>query len=147
MCKLYRSIKNIRVLPFMTYDNRTDALTGKFEKSNYYQLLNGTWKFFFADSYKDLPANITDPSVSTDSWNDIKVPGNWEVQGYGVAIYTNHGYEFKPRNRSLPAFRKPIPWESTVGTSIFPPIGKNGISTSTSPERNQVYMYTSTDKK
>ena len=31
---------------FMTYDNRTDALTGKFEKSNYYQLLNGTWKFF-----------------------------------------------------------------------------------------------------
>lgn len=61
MCKLYRSIKNIRVLPSMTYDNRTDALTGKFEKSNYYQLLNGTWKFFFADSYKDLPANITDP--------------------------------------------------------------------------------------
>lgn len=59
----------------MTYDNRTDALTGKFEKSNYYQLLNGTWKFFFADSYKDLPANITAPSVSTDSWNDIKVPG------------------------------------------------------------------------
>ena len=126
---------------FMTYDNRTDALTGKFEKSNYYQLLNGTWKFFFADSYKDLPANITDPSVSTDSWNDIKVPGNWEVQGYGVAMSSS------PVIRSLPAFRKPIPWESTVGTSIFPPIGKNGISTSTSPERNQVYMYTSTDKK
>ena len=88
---------------FMTYDNRTDALTGKFEKSNYYQLLNGTWKFFFADSYKDLPANITDPSVSADSWNDIKVPGNWEVQGYGVAIYTNHGYEFKPRNPQPPS--------------------------------------------
>ena len=87
---------------FMTYDNRTDALTGKFEKSNYYQLLNGTWKFFFADSYKDLPANITDPSVSTDSWNDIKVPGNWEVQGYGVAIYTNHGYEFKARHPQPP---------------------------------------------
>jgi hypothetical protein len=52
-----------------------------------------------------------------------------------------------PVIHSLPAFRKPIPWESTVGTSIFPPIGKNGISTSTSPERNQVYMYTSTDKK
>ena len=87
---------------FMTYDNRTDALTGKFEKSNYYQLLNGTWKFFFADSYKDLPANITDPSVNTDSWNDIKVPGNWEVQGYGVAIYTNHGYEFKARHPQPP---------------------------------------------
>ena len=94
---------------FMTYDNRTDALTGKFEKSNYYQLLNGTWKFFFADSYKDLPANITDPSVSTDSWNDIKVPGNWEVQEYGVAIYTNHGYEFKPRNPQPPSLPEANP--------------------------------------
>ena len=94
---------------FMTYDSRTDALTGKFEKSNYYQLLNGTWKFFFADSYKDLPANITDPSVSTDSWNDIKVPGNWEVQGYGVAIYTNHGYEFKPRNPQPPSLPEANP--------------------------------------
>ena len=94
---------------FMTYDNRTDALTGKFEKSNYYQLLNGTWKFFFADSYKDLPANITAPSVSTDSWNDIKVPGNWEVQGYGVAIYTNHGYEFKPRNPQPPTLPEANP--------------------------------------
>lgn len=87
---------------FMTYDNRTDALTGNYESSKYYQLLNGTWKFFFVDSYKELPENITDPSISTASWNDIKVPGNWEVQGYGVAIYTNHGYEFKPRNPEPP---------------------------------------------
>lgn len=87
---------------FMTYDNRADALTGKYEKSNFYRLLNGTWKFYFVDSYKDLPANITDPSISTADWSDIKVPGNWEVQGHGVAIYTNHGYEFKPRNPQPP---------------------------------------------
>lgn len=87
---------------FMTYDNRTDALTGKFENSRYYQLLNGTWKFFFVDSYKDLPANITSPETSTTSWDDIQVPGNWEVQGHGVAIYTNHGYEFKARNPQPP---------------------------------------------
>lgn len=94
---------------FMTYDNRTDALTGKFEKSKYYQLLNGTWKFYFVDSYKDLPSNITDPSVSTANWKDINVPGNWEVQGHGVAIYTNHGYEFKPRNPQPPALPEATP--------------------------------------
>ena len=87
---------------FMTYDNREDAMSGKFERSKYYRLLNGTWKFYFVDSYKNLPANITDPSVSTDSWHDIQVPGNWEVQGHGVAIYTNHGYEFKARNPQPP---------------------------------------------
>lgn len=87
---------------FMTYPDRTTALASKFEKSPYYVLLNGTWKFYFTDSYKNLPENITDPSLSTASWDDIQVPGNWEVQGHGVAIYTNHGYEFKPRNPQPP---------------------------------------------
>lgn len=94
---------------FMTYENRANALTGKFEKSKYYQLLNGTWKFYFVDSYKNLPANITDPSVSTADWTDIKVPGNWEVQGHGVAIYTNHGYEFQPRNLQPPTLPEANP--------------------------------------
>ena len=87
---------------FMSYADRETALTSRFEKSPYYSLLNGTWKFFFVDSYKDLPQNITDPSVNTSSWDDKTVPGNWEVQGHGVAIYTNHGYEFKPRNPQPP---------------------------------------------
>ena len=94
---------------FMTYDNREDALSGKFERSKFYRLLNGTWKFYFVDSYKDLPDNITDPSVSTDSWYDIQVPGNWEVQGHGVAIYTNHGYEFKARNPQPPILPEATP--------------------------------------
>lgn len=87
---------------FMSYDNRAAALTQRFENSKYYQLLNGTWKFYFVDSYKELPDNITDPSTSTATWRDIQVPGNWEVQGYGVAIYTNHGYEFQPKNPQPP---------------------------------------------
>ena len=94
---------------FMTYENRANALTGKFEKSKYYQLLNGTWKFYFVDSYKNLPANITDPAISTANWADIKVPGNWEVQGHGVAIYTNHGYEFQPRNPQPPTLPEANP--------------------------------------
>ena len=94
---------------FMTYENRANALTGKFEKSKYYQLLNGTWKFYFVDSYKNLPANITDPAISTADWADIKVPGNWEVQGHGVAIYTNHGYEFQPRNPQPPTLPEANP--------------------------------------
>lgn len=96
---------------FMTYSDKATALSLAYEKSPYYQLLNGTWKFYFVNSYKELPANITDPSVSTDSWNDIQVPGNWERQGFGVAIYTNHGYEFKPRNPQPPL----LPEENPVG--------------------------------
>ena len=87
---------------FMTFDNQEDALNAKFEDSEYYQSLNGTWKFYYVEGYKLLPENITDPNVSTSDWADIKVPGNWEVQGFGTAIYSNHGYEFKPRNPQPP---------------------------------------------
>lgn len=87
---------------FMSYDTREAALTSKYERSPYYMLLNGVWKFYFVDSYKQLPSDITSPTTSTDSWSDIKVPGNWEVQGHGTAIYTNHGYEFQPRNPKPP---------------------------------------------
>ncbi|MGV8962100.1 MAG: glycoside hydrolase family 2 TIM barrel-domain containing protein [Candidatus Saccharimonadaceae bacterium] len=87
---------------FMTFDSKTEAKSKKFEDSKYYHSLNGTWKFYFVNGYKQLPENITDPSVSTKDWKDIKVPGNWEVQGFGTAIYTNHGYEFQPRNPQPP---------------------------------------------
>lgn len=94
---------------FMTYADRASALTAKFENSKYYSLLNGTWKFYFTDSYKNLPANITDPVTSTESWSNITVPGNWEMQGHGIAIYTNHGYEFKPRNPEPPQLPEATP--------------------------------------
>ena len=49
---------------FMTYDNRDQALTGEYENSPYYKLLNGTWNFYYADTYKDLPANIEQPDAT-----------------------------------------------------------------------------------
>ncbi len=96
---------------FMTYDQREDALSGHYENSPYYQLLNGTWKFYFVDSYKQLPDNITDADVDTSGWHDITVPSNWEIQGFGTPIYTNHGYEFKPRNPQPPQ----LPEDNPVG--------------------------------
>ena len=43
---------------FMTYNNRADALSGKFERSKYYRLLNGTRKFYFVDSTKSFPTTL-----------------------------------------------------------------------------------------
>ncbi|WP_245903971.1 glycoside hydrolase family 2 TIM barrel-domain containing protein [Dysgonomonas alginatilytica] len=96
---------------FMSYDSKAEALTGKYESSKYYELLNGTWKFYYADTYKKLPANVTDANTNTSTWSDIKVPGNWEVQGFGLPIYINHGYEFQPRNPTPPL----LPDDNEVG--------------------------------
>ena len=78
---------------FMSYDNPDRALTGKYENSPYYKLLNGKWNFYYVDAYKDLPANIEQPGAGI-AWKEINVPGNWERQGYGTAIYVNESYEF-----------------------------------------------------
>lgn len=64
---------------FMTFANKEDALNNKFEESDYYISLNGTWNFYFVDGYKQLPENITDSTVSMEGWKEIKVPGNWEM--------------------------------------------------------------------
>ena len=93
---------------FMTYENRDQALTLNNANSPYYLLLNGTWNFYYVDAYKDLPAGIEQPGANIN-WTDIKVPGNWEVQGHGVAIYTNHGYEWKPRNPKPPQLPEATP--------------------------------------
>lgn len=87
---------------FMVYANKAQADTRKYEKSSFYQLLNGKWNFYYVDAYKELPSDIIEANGGTAKWETINVPGNWEVQGFGTAIYTNHGYEFAPRNPHPP---------------------------------------------
>ncbi|MDL2299406.1 DUF4981 domain-containing protein [Bacteroides sp. OttesenSCG-928-E20] len=90
---------------FMSYDNPGDAMTLKYENSPYYYLLNGTWKFYFTEDQRQLPANITDVDTDVSAWNDIRVPGNWELQGFGEAYYVNQPYEwdtYKPTPPLLP---------------------------------------------
>ena len=96
---------------FMSYNNASNASTMEYENSPYYYLLNGTWKFYFVDAYKKLPANITDVNVNLSGWSDIQVPGNWEMQGFGEAFYVNHEYEFKTYDPIPPV----LPEENPVG--------------------------------
>ncbi|MDR2954175.1 MAG: DUF4981 domain-containing protein [Prevotella sp.] len=93
---------------FMSFDNSDNATKSlntpyiDYSNSNYFYSLNGTWKFYFVDSYKKLPENITDADVSLNGWTDIKVPGNWELQGHGEAYYVNQRYEFEASNPRPP---------------------------------------------
>ncbi|MDR1402164.1 MAG: DUF4981 domain-containing protein [Tannerellaceae bacterium] len=88
--------------PFMSYDAEADALNGTYENGRYYQSLNGIWKFYYTDDQRLLPDGITDPETDAAAWSDINVPGNWEVQGFGTAIYVNHPYEWQPRGPQPP---------------------------------------------
>ena len=41
------------------------------------------------------PVDFYKPDYDDSSWDEIRVPGNWQTQGYGVPIYTNVTYPFK----------------------------------------------------
>ena len=57
--------------------------------------LNGTWQFNFnAHGQNALPQ--AQVNVNPNGWENIQVPGNWEMQGHGMRIYTNWEYPFRP---------------------------------------------------
>ncbi len=57
--------------------------------------LNGIWKFKWSLDPQTRPLNFYTEGYATDKWDNILVPGNWEMQGFGTPIYTNITYPFK----------------------------------------------------
>ena len=65
--------------------------------STYYQTLDGQWKFHWVPSPDKRPADFFKADYDVTSWDNIEVPGCWNVQGlqtdgtmkYGVPIYVN----------------------------------------------------------
>lgn len=84
---------------FFSFDGVDNALKAPYSsKGDNYMLLNGTWKFNYVENFSERPMDDFYKSDFDDSsWDDIKVPGNWEVQGFGDPIYVNATYEFTSR--------------------------------------------------
>lgn len=62
--------------------------------SKYHKSLNGIWKFNWVRNPNDRPTSFMNTEFNTSQWDDIKVPSNWELEGFGIPIYVNHQYEF-----------------------------------------------------
>ena len=62
--------------------------------SPYLKLLNGSWKFAYFPTPEAAPENFFATDFDCSCWDDITVPGNWQMQGYGHPHYTNQIYPF-----------------------------------------------------
>ena len=96
-------------VPFATIK---EALNSERWESSFYECLNGTWKFIYSDGPDQRPVNFYQTDYSVAEWHDIKVPGNWEVQGFGVPKYMNHPFEFSPRETPTPPVLDYLPIET-----------------------------------
>ena len=80
-----------------SFANTVEALKVLPEASSYYQSLDGMWKFHWVPTPEKRPMDFYQPEYDVTAWDDIKVPGCWNVQGlqkdgsmkYGVPVYVN----------------------------------------------------------
>lgn len=83
------------------YPTREEALSKGFRESPNYLDLNGVWDFKYFEDHNGM--------ALPDRWDRIVVPGNWEVQGWGIPIYTNVLYDFCPENPQPPTLPEAFP--------------------------------------
>jgi beta-galactosidase len=79
------------------------------QQSNYLSL-NGKWKFNYSTNLQQRIRDFYKVDYPSDSWDEIDVPANWQLHGYGVANYINMGVDFtdKPVAGEVPEDNNPV---------------------------------------
>lgn len=79
---------------FIPYAEEETALLFERGNSPFFKLLNGVWKFSYSASPAEAPEGFYEDAYDVGSWDDLPVPSNWQMYGYGHPHYTNVNYPF-----------------------------------------------------
>ncbi|WP_019640518.1 glycoside hydrolase family 2 TIM barrel-domain containing protein [Paenibacillus fonticola] len=109
------------MMPFHTVE---EALIGDKTASSYYQSLNGTWRFAFAETPDERCKDFYELDYDYSSWAEMPVPSHWQFHGYDYPQYTNIRY---PWSESEPELKAPF------APTRYNPVGSY-IRTFTVPE-------------
>ncbi|MBQ7876077.1 MAG: DUF4981 domain-containing protein [Clostridia bacterium] len=126
-------ITHINALParatMVAYDTEAEAKALNRDASKRKVSLNGMWKFNFATNPALAPSDFYKTDYSVADWDDIKVPANWQTEGYDYPQYTNTRY---PWSEAEPKLRPPYAPEgyNPVGSYVttFTPSDWDGVS-------------------
>ncbi|MBB4153358.1 beta-galactosidase [Sphingomonas jinjuensis] len=81
------------------FESRAKAVAGDPAQSDRFLSLNGTWRFHLSMA-TDTPAGFERPDYDVSAWKNIKVPADWQAEGFDQPRYNNITYPF-PANRPL----------------------------------------------
>ena len=87
---------------YFAYEDENSALKGCKESSGNFMTLNGNWKFFWVKNADMRPTDFYQVNFNDKGWDDLKVPGLWELNGYGDPIYVNVGYPWRSQFENNP---------------------------------------------
>jgi beta-galactosidase len=77
---------------YIPYRDASAAKVGKRGGSPFYQTLNGSWKFQYHSSVKQVEEEFYREEADLSGWDDLIVPSCWQLNGYDQRHYTNVNY-------------------------------------------------------
>ena len=95
-------------VPLVAFNNLDKALLNQRDQSQGYLSLNGAWKFYYSVNPDSIPVGFFQPGFDDKKWGSIKVPGNWEMQGYGDPMFRNVAQPFKTDPPKVPHDYNPV---------------------------------------
>jgi len=85
---------------YLPFSSVPELQTGN---SSHVKYLNGKWKFLYVKNPSLVPPFFYINNFNVSAWNNISVPGNWQLQGdYDPPVFTNIKYPFKPNPPFIP---------------------------------------------
>ncbi|MBR6980827.1 MAG: DUF4981 domain-containing protein [Prevotella sp.] len=87
---------------FFAYENPQVARGGNMKVSANYLSLEGTWDFKWVENADQRPTDFYKTDYSATGWGQMKIPGMWELNGYGDPIYVNIGFPWRGHFDSKP---------------------------------------------
>ena len=92
------NVMHHKTMPARTYyipaSVRMNDLVEHRERSDRFQLLNGEWKFQYYNSIYDVTESFYEKGYDVSGFDQVTVPGVWQMDGYDTHQYTNIRYPF-----------------------------------------------------
>ena len=92
---VFRINKELPRCTSIPYSSTGKAVKCDRTNSKYFMSLNGQWKFNWVGNPNERPADFYKTDYDVSEWDEIKVPANWQMEGYGTKLYVNIAYPFK----------------------------------------------------
>lgn len=87
---------------FFAFESAEAAETACIEQSDNFMSLNGNWKFNWVEHAWQRPSNFFEADLNDEGWDEMPVPGMWELNGFGDPVYVNIGYAWRNQYKNNP---------------------------------------------
>ena len=89
------------------FSSEEEAIKNKVENCENYKLLNGQWKFKWVETPEKVPDKFWQSGFDVSDWDEIRVPSNWQMEGYGHPKFRNVALSFESDPPNIPDYYNP----------------------------------------